>query len=117
MDACGKLVAQASFIQVGWAVTHNYSWRRKASTAAHVAGAVWLGNECVWRSDLVDTCRWERPHEALNMKCPAELYLVFPRRYDGLPELIYPFHHRELLVTACATPYASRNRFDVDAIN
>ena len=29
----------------------------------------------------------ERPHEALAMKCPAELYAASPRRYDGLPEL------------------------------
>src|SRR5216683_7499996 len=43
----------------------------------------------------------ERPHEALDMKCPAELYLASPRPYDGLPELIYPFHDREVLVTAC----------------
>ena len=34
----------------------------------------------------------ERPHEALAMKCPAELYVASPRRYDGLPELTYPFH-------------------------
>jgi hypothetical protein len=43
----------------------------------------------------------ERPHEALAMKCPAELYLASPRRYDGLPELTYPFHDRDILVTAC----------------
>lgn len=34
----------------------------------------------------------ERPHEGLDMKCPVELYLASPRPYDGLPELIYPFH-------------------------
>ena len=32
----------------------------------------------------------ERPHEALDMKCPAELYAPSPRPYDGLPELDYP---------------------------
>ena len=35
------------------------------------------------------------------MKRPAELYAVSPRRYDGLPELTYPFHDRDILVTAC----------------
>jgi hypothetical protein len=43
----------------------------------------------------------ERPHEALAIKCPAELYPASPRRYDGLPELAYPFHDRDILVTAC----------------
>jgi hypothetical protein len=35
------------------------------------------------------------------MKCPAQLYTASPRRYDGLPELTYPFHDRDILVTAC----------------
>jgi len=43
----------------------------------------------------------ERPHEALGMKYPAELYTASPRRYDGLPDLSYPFHDRDVLVTAC----------------
>src|ERR1700730_6829448 len=29
----------------------------------------------------------ERPHEALAMKCPAEIYTPSPRVYNGLPEL------------------------------
>ncbi len=32
----------------------------------------------------------ERPHQALAMKCPAELYTASPRPYHGLPELEYP---------------------------
>jgi Integrase core domain len=32
----------------------------------------------------------ERPHEALDMKCPAERYVASTRPYDGLPELTYP---------------------------
>ena len=40
----------------------------------------------------------ERPHEALAMKCPIELYTASPRPYDGLPELQYPWHDREILV-------------------
>src|SRR5215471_20148811 len=43
----------------------------------------------------------ERPHEAIAMKCPAEIYTASPRQYDGLPELSYPLHDREVLVTHC----------------
>src|SRR5260370_4955367 len=43
----------------------------------------------------------QRPHEALNMKYPAEIYTPSPRAYNGLPELGYPFHDRTILVTAC----------------
>jgi len=58
----------------------------------------------------------ERPHEALDMKCPAELYLASPRRYDGLPELIYPFHDREVLVTACGRLCLHRKRINLSTV-
>jgi transposase InsO family protein len=58
----------------------------------------------------------ERPHEALDMKCPAELYLASPRPYDGLPELIYPFHDRELLVTACGRLCLHRKRINISTV-
>jgi hypothetical protein len=35
------------------------------------------------------------------MRCPAEFYTASPRPYDGLPELQYPWHDRDILVTAC----------------
>ena len=34
----------------------------------------------------------ERPHQALGMKVPADLYARSPRVYRGLEELTYPFH-------------------------
>ena len=43
----------------------------------------------------------ERPHEAIEMKTPAEVYTPSSRAYEGLPELEYPFHDRDVLVTAC----------------
>jgi len=58
----------------------------------------------------------ERPHEALDMKCPAQLYLASPRPYDGLPELIYPFHDRELLVTACGRLCLHRKRINISTV-
>ena len=36
----------------------------------------------------------ERPHEAVEMKCPAQLYTPSPRPYQGLPEPHYPFHDK-----------------------
>ena len=43
----------------------------------------------------------ERPHEALAMKCPAEVYSPSPRPYAGIPEPLYPFHDRTVMVTNC----------------
>ena len=43
----------------------------------------------------------ERPHEALDMKCPAEVYKASTRQYRGIGELSYSFHDRTALVTYC----------------
>jgi hypothetical protein len=43
----------------------------------------------------------ERPHEALAMKCPAEVYTSSCRPYQGIPEPHYPFHDRTVNVTSC----------------
>jgi transposase InsO family protein len=59
----------------------------------------------------------ERPHEALDMKCPAEIYTASTRRYDGnLPELAYPLHDREVLVTACGRICMHRKRINVSTV-
>ena len=44
------------------------------------------------------------------MKCPVDLYVASTRRYDGLPELTYPFHDRDVLVTACGRLCLHRKR-------
>jgi putative transposase len=51
--------------------------------------------------DFIDCYNRERPHQALNMKYPAELYEPSPRPYRGLQELDYPFHDRTITVTQC----------------
>ena len=43
----------------------------------------------------------ERPHQALAMKYPGELYVISPRQYRGLDDLRYPFHDRTITVTQC----------------
>src|SRR3984885_99801 len=43
----------------------------------------------------------ERPHEALNMKPPAEVYSASGRPYQGIQELNYPFHDKTVVVTNC----------------
>ena len=58
----------------------------------------------------------ERPHQALDMKCPAERYTASPRSYDGLPELSYPFHDRDVLVTACGRLCLHRKRINISTV-
>jgi putative transposase len=39
--------------------------------------------------DFLECYNNERPHQALNMRCPAECYVPSTRPYTGLPELDY----------------------------
>jgi len=43
----------------------------------------------------------ERPHEALAMKSPADVYIAARRTYLGIPEPHYPFHDQTVFVTSC----------------
>src|SRR6266568_3834205 len=51
--------------------------------------------------DFMECYNRDRPHQALDMKYPAELYQPSPRPYRGLRELAYPFHDRTITVTRC----------------
>jgi putative transposase len=43
----------------------------------------------------------DRPHQALGMKVPADVYARSPRVYRGLEDLTYPFHDATFTVTHC----------------
>lgn len=51
--------------------------------------------------DFIDYYNADRPHQALDMKVPAECYEPSPRAYHGLEDLEYPFHDRTITVTKC----------------
>jgi hypothetical protein len=55
----------------------------------------------------------QRPHEALDMKCPAAVYAPAPRPYTGLPAVEYPFHDRDVLVTACGRICMHRKKINI----
>src|SRR3984957_17714501 len=68
--------------------------------ATRPAGANFLQQQARFDT-FVEEFNHERPHEALGMKCPGEVYTPSPRVYNGIPEPDYPFHDRTLLVTSC----------------
>ena len=70
--------------------------------------------EMVDRFDLIYNT--ERPHQALDMKVPAELYAPSSRAYEGLPELDYPFHDKDILVTACGRICMHRKKINVSTV-
>jgi hypothetical protein len=66
--------------------------------------------------DFVHEFNRERPHEALGMKCPAEVYTPSTREYRGLPEVSYPFHDREIVVTACGRICFYRKKINISHV-
>jgi len=50
---------------------------------------------------FVEQYNRERPHQALDMKVPADVYGRSARAYRGLEELTYPFHDGTFTVTQC----------------
>ena len=58
----------------------------------------------------------ERPHEALQMRPPAEIYSSSSRPYSGLPELHYPLHDREYLVTSCGRICMHRKKINISTV-
>jgi putative transposase len=51
--------------------------------------------------DFIERYNRERPHQALGMKVPSEVYTSSPRPYRGLCEVDYPFHDWTVTVTHC----------------
>jgi transposase InsO family protein len=68
--------------------------------ATRPAGANLLQQQAKF-DEFIQEFNCERPHEALAMKCPAEVYTPSTRPYQGIPEPHYPFHDRTVMVTSC----------------
>ena len=66
--------------------------------------------------DFIDCYNNERPHQALSMRCPAELYVSSTRLYQGLPELDYPLHDKTITVTTCGRICFNRQKINLSQV-
>jgi transposase InsO family protein len=58
----------------------------------------------------------ERPHEGLAMQRPADVYARAARAYAGLPELAYPLHDRDIVITACGRLCMHRKKINISTL-
>ncbi len=79
------------------------------------AGANFLQQQARF-DDFVEEFNTERPHQALDMACPAERYHASPRPYRGLPELDYPFHDQTVTVTTCGRICYKRKKINLSLV-
>ena len=63
--------------------------------------------------DFIDIFNNERPHEALDMKTPSEVYTPSTRQYNGLPDVDYPFHDKTYTVTSCGRICMHRKKINI----
>src|SRR3954471_11396768 len=66
--------------------------------------------------DFIECFNNERPHQALNMRTPAECYVPSTRPYAGLPNLDYPFHDKTVTVTSCGRICFNRQKINLSVV-
>jgi hypothetical protein len=79
---------------------HERMHRTLKMEATRPAGSNFLQQQAKFDA-FVHEFNNHRPHEALDMKFPADIYKSSTRPYRGIGELSYPFHDRTVLVTCC----------------
>jgi putative transposase len=65
---------------------------------------------------FIDEYNNDRPHEALEMKYPGEIYQKSERSYSGLPDVAYPMHDRTITVTHCGRICMDRRKINFSRV-
>lgn len=66
--------------------------------------------------NFIDEFNGERPHQALDMKCPGDVYTGSTRPYQGLPDIAYPFHDQTIIVTGCGRVCFNRRKINLSTV-
>jgi len=66
--------------------------------------------------DFLGRFNQERPHQALGMRVPGEVYTPSPRPYQGLGDLDYPLHDWTATVTRCGRICYNRRKINLSIV-
>ena len=66
--------------------------------------------------DFLEQYNHDRPHEAINMKYPGEVYTPSTRVYQSPDEPDYPFHERTIRVTQCGRICIGARKIQLSAV-
>jgi putative transposase len=66
--------------------------------------------------EFVTVYNQERPHQALNMRYPAEVYTPAARVYRPPEEPEYPFHDRTIRVTQCGRICIGKRKINLSTV-
>ncbi|MDB2415006.1 IS481 family transposase, partial [Rickettsiales bacterium] len=59
---------------------------------------------------------FERPHQGINNKYPAQLYTPSAKIYSGLPDIDYPFADKTVTITQCGRICMGRKKINVTKV-
>lgn len=65
---------------------------------------------------FIEEFNTQRPHQAIDMKYPSELYVPSPRTYKGIQQLSYSFHDRTITVTNCGRICIRRHKVNLSRV-
>ena len=94
---------------------HERTYPTLKKEATRPAGSNLLQQQARF-DDFVDEYNQQRPHQALGMRYPAELYTPSARPYRGLEDLDYPFHDHSHIVTRCGRICFDNRKINLSAV-
>jgi transposase InsO family protein len=66
--------------------------------------------------DFVEVYNNQRPHQAIAMKYPGELYTPSAKIYSGLPDVDYPFADKTVTITQCGRICLGQKKINVSTV-
>lgn len=66
--------------------------------------------------DFIEVYNNERPHQALNMKYPGEVYTPSARVYQPPQEPDYPYHDRTIRITQCGRICIGKRKINLSTV-
>lgn len=65
---------------------------------------------------FIQVYNYERPHQGINNKYPAQLYTLSAKVYNGLPDLEYPFADKTVTITNCGRICMGKKKINVSSV-
>jgi len=75
----------------------------------------WLQQQARF-DEFIEQYNDDRPHQALGMKYPSELYTPSARVYETAPEPEYPYHDRTVRITQCGRICVGKRRINLSQV-
>ncbi len=91
---------------------HERMHRTLKAEATHPARSNILQQQETF-DEFREVFNYQRPHQALEMKTPSEVYRKSNRAYAGLPDITYPGYDKALMISNCGRICIKKSKIHV----